>query len=1023
MKNKIKKVLISIFTMAIVLQPFTSLAHAWTSDGQPERTDILTTSEYMPWSYSAHGASNGGSKTSRFGQMQKLYLGGKVVFCVEPWNDAVAGTSGYMAKRFANYEKRLGYIAYHGYLTHQTDDWYMASQLMIWEELGWTIDSTDLPYYDSMKAYINDKANHHADAPSWQDKTYNYNKQIEFTDPLNSEFHVVGADANGNLPNGMIVKRVADTFYINKGTSVAGNQNVEFAKYTDFCDNTADIYYDAEGTPNSQSVAPLYLNDPIDFNITIRIPSPKGDWKLYKSDDNGKPVQGVKFKYGKDLNGTPDSDDGYWIGTTDANGIIVSKDWANGTKIYYQEISAPSNLIVDPTIKSFIIKGNDVVEVSAINKIKKEDLLITKVDEKGKKIPNTTFKVSRNANMSSPIGSYTTTSNGSVLLPNLTEGAYYVQEISAPSNLVVDNTIYKVDLVYGKIATFTSHNKFKRGKIILDKHDLDTNNTLKDVTFELATDKAFTNIINTKVTDAKGIVEFDNLVMGKYFVREKGTPTGYITSNEVFEFDLVNDKQVVSKKVTNTPIKAQVTIKKQAELLSRYEFRATEQGKMFEPIYQVGLLKDVTYNIVANEDIILADGTKAYTNGEVVETLTTNAIQPVVSSKIPLGKYYLVETQTAPGYVLDSTHYEFELKAKDTVTEIVTHLEEHKNDKQKATITLDKTIEDSIFLDKNETVKDITFGLYVAEDILNEKKEVILSKDSLLAVSNLTNLKATFNVDLEGKYYVRELTTNANYVLDTTKHYFDYLYKGNKLETLTFNEGSKVFENKLKRTKVEITKKSENEELLKGVEYSISDKSDMSNILGTAITDDNGKIVFDGLELGNYFIKETKALEGYIIDKKIYPVVADEDATNDNYTFINYLKRISIKVKKVDSVTKKVLVNCEFTLYDESGTILEVAKTDANGIAMFKDIAYGFKGYIMETKAPVGYKISKEKIQIAYDDKTKINDNQQFVIEVENVMLPAILTSVGNSTNELSLIALLSCVMLITLKKKNEVKE
>ncbi|MEG1066647.1 MAG: SpaA isopeptide-forming pilin-related protein, partial [Erysipelotrichaceae bacterium] len=291
--------------------------------------------------------------------------------------------------------------------------------------------------------------------------------------------------------------------------------------------------------------------------------------------------------------------------------------------------------------------------------------------------------------------------------------------------------------------------------------------------------------------------------------------------------------------------------------------------------------------------------------------------------------------------------------------------------------------------------------------------------------SDMSNILGTAITDANGKIVFDGLEL-GNYFIKETKALEGYVIDNNIYPVVADEDDTNDnynFKNYLKRTKVEITKKSENGELLKGVEYSISDKSDMSNILGTAITDANGKIVFDGLELGNYFIKETKALDGYVLDDKTYPVVADEDATNDNYTFINYLKRISIKVKKVDSVTRKVLVNCEFTLYDESGTILEVAKTDANGIAMFKDIAYGFKGYIMETKAPVGYKISKEKIQIEYDDKTKINDNQQFVIEVENVMLPAILTSVGNSTNELSLIALLSCVILITLKKKNEVKE
>ncbi|MCB6603089.1 prealbumin-like fold domain-containing protein, partial [Erysipelatoclostridium ramosum] len=68
-------------------------------------------------------------------------------------------------------------------------------------------------------------------------------------------------------------------------------------------------------------------------------------------------------------------------------------------------------------------------------------LKITKQDEDGAVVPNTSFKVSKNADMSSPIGTYKTGGDGTVTVNNLLPQKYYVQETAVPSHLVLDTTI------------------------------------------------------------------------------------------------------------------------------------------------------------------------------------------------------------------------------------------------------------------------------------------------------------------------------------------------------------------------------------------------------------------------------------------------------------------------------------------------------------------------------------------------------------------------------------------------------
>ena len=71
---------------------------------------------------------------------------------------------------------------------------------------------------------------------------------------------------------------------------------------------------------------------------------------------------------------------------------------------------------------------------------------IAKQDEDGNYVPNTSFKLSKNADMSSPLGTYTTGNDGTVTVNDLEHGTWYVQETAVPNHLVLDTTIKSVNI-------------------------------------------------------------------------------------------------------------------------------------------------------------------------------------------------------------------------------------------------------------------------------------------------------------------------------------------------------------------------------------------------------------------------------------------------------------------------------------------------------------------------------------------------------------------------------------------------
>ncbi len=130
---------------------------------------------------------------------------------------------------------------------------------------------------------------------------------------------------------------------------------------------------------------------------------------------------------------------------------------------------------------------------------------------------------------------------------------------------------------------------------------------------------------------------------------------------------------------------------------------------------------------------------------------------------------------------------------------------------------------------------------------------------------------------------------------------------------------------------------------------------------------------------------------------------ADINDKDQTIKFKNY----EIKVNKVDSLTKKNIISnkFEFTMFSDKECeeeVLTVAGNTEDGTAVF-EVKEG-TWYIKETKAPQGYKLSKEVVKVEVkDDKLYVNDkevetdeNYLYSIVYQNALLPSLQTGSQN---------------------------
>lgn len=124
-----------------------------------------------------------------------------------------------------------------------------------------------------------------------------------------------------------------------------------------------------------------------------------------------------------------------------------------------------------------------------------------------------------------------------------------------------------------------------------------------------------------------------------------------------------------------------------------------------------------------------------------------------------------------------------------------------------------------------------------------------------------------------GKYYLQEIETINNHILDKTKYTFELKYKDQYTKIINYTT---LLKNHLPKGTLEFTKSDfSNDKTLPNTLIEIYTENDELVYVGR--TDSNGKIIINELPLGKYYIIEKQAPEGYKInpDKMWFEILED----------------------------------------------------------------------------------------------------------------------------------------------------
>ncbi|PEP99894.1 hypothetical protein CN587_29225, partial [Bacillus wiedmannii] len=351
-----------------------------------------------------------------------------------------------------------------------------------------------------------------------------------------------------------------------------------------------------------------------------------GQFKLLKKDsESGQLLPGAKFDV--------IDKDGNVIETiiTDGKGEALSKQLPVGTYTL-QEVEAPKGYELSSSLVHVDVAANKTVTVDVLNKKIVEKATgqfeIVKVDaeDKAKVLSDAEFEVYKDGKK---VETLRTDKTGKVTSKKLEPGTYTLKETKAPQGYTLLKEEIEVVVEANKVVQVQVENAKELGSLQVIKKDAESGKVLEGAEFRLKNENGQL-VGEAETTNKDGVVQFENLVPGKYTLEETKAPEGYKAVEVKVEVNIVAN-EVAKQEVLNEKVKEKIKGQVEITKVDATDTNKKLAGAVFE---------------------ILKDGTK-------IDTLTTDENGKATSEELEPGDYILKEVQAPEGYELSDKEIEF----------------------------------------------------------------------------------------------------------------------------------------------------------------------------------------------------------------------------------------------------------------------------------------------------------------------------------------------------------------------------
>ena len=719
--------------------------------------------------------------------------------------------------------------------------------------------------------------------------------------------------------------------------------------------------------------------------------------KSYFTDENGYLILPESLKCGNYRIEEVRAPDGYTQNTQYVE-IKVDKNTA------YQMDSVSGDAIITVTYENHPVKGKLVIHKSGETlKSFKKDFVYEETSLEGAEfeiyaaedIFTPDHQVDEQGNRhviyakDTLVKTVTTNKNGEAVIKDLPLGKYRVKETKAPAGFVLNPDSQEVSFIYKDQNTpeieekLEFSNERQKVELSVEKQDAETGKALKGATFGLYNKEAISSgdkvvvkadtLLQEITSNEKGKAAFTlDLPLGRYYVKELQAPAGYVSSDEILEFDATYQGQDVKtiklKSVKkNQPTTVEVT---KADITTGTELDGASMS-------------------VLDKD------------GNVIDSWTSVKDSPHVIKRLQVGKTYILREELAPYGYLRATDVEFtisdtaevqKVKMEDEVP-VARLLVNKKGEFLDSVSLLDnaKGMIEHLFNYVTGNLTDVTFNVYAAEAIraADGVSADYYAADELVGsiTTDGNGIAQMDNLPL-GRYYIVEKETSHGYVLDNEPRYVDLTYRDQDTPLVTY---SADWQNARQRVQVEVLKKEkDSDKVLYGAIFGLYAADDIVSSKGKVLlakdtlielktTDEDGKIQFvaDLPVDSRYYIKELAAPDGYVTDQEPQEFTFEYQGSGTSvaeYAFTFEDEQTTVELSKADLTDKKELPGASLKVTDEDGNTVDewVSKEEAH---IIKGLIVGKKYKMTETKPADGY-VTAESIEFTVENTKEVQKHQ-----------------------------------------------